>query len=198
MKLAPESSRERFPRAWPTVLGLGANLLVVVIALVYFVSALEGMMQSGGPAWILWSISLLLGVVVLQWLCISLMNGYRPASELADLSETGNLWHLTRNPELLAQAKTHGWVTISPKRCRPMARMFNRAHLLALPRRAVYVFATLPGRSHVRQNVSQRQMVGLLMLDAAAVTGDVYTRSRDSAVALLEGYDGPAQVVETN
>lgn len=198
MNLAPESSRERFCRAWPMMLGLGANVLVVAIALVYFFSALEGMMQSGGSGWVLLSISFLLGVVVLQWLCISLMNGYRPVRGLADLSETGNLWHLTRNPELLEQAKTHGWVTISPERCRPLARMFNRARLLALPRRAVYVFATLPGRAHVRQNVSQRQMVGLLMLDAAAVRGGVYTRSRDSAVALLEGYDGPAEVVDSN
>ncbi|WP_422759283.1 hypothetical protein [Paenarthrobacter sp. C1] len=196
MKLAPESSRERFRRVWPMVLGLGANVFVVAIALVYFFSALEVMMQSGGPAWVFWSISFLLGVVVLQWICISLMNGYRPASGLVDLSETGNLWHLTRNQELLEQAKTHRWVTISPERCRPLARMFNRAHPLALPRRAVYAFTTLPGRAHVRQNVSQRQMVGLLILDAAAVSGGVYTRSRDSAVALLEAYDGPAQVVE--
>ncbi|MBT2586508.1 hypothetical protein J7I86_11780 [Arthrobacter sp. ISL-95] len=152
-------------------------------------------MQIDGWGSVLWHLSLLVGVVALHWVLLSTVNGYRPVNKGEALSETGSLWHLTRSAALLEQVRRHGRVTISPSRCRPMARMFNRARPLAIPRRAVYVFSAMPEQQHVRQNVSQSQMVGLLVLDARAVKGDVYGRSRDGALALLEGYDGPAEVL---
>ncbi len=190
MKLAPESPRQRFRRTWPIALGLVVYVLVLMPCLYVLV-----MMQFDGWTSVLWHLSLLAGVIVLHWILLSMVNGYRPIKEGVALSETGSLWHLTRNPDLLEQAENHGHVTISPSRCRPMAMMFNRASPLAIPRRAVYAFAMMPEQQHVRQNVTQRQMAGLLMLDASAVRGGVYGRSRDGALALLEGYDGPAQVV---
>ncbi|KRE61798.1 hypothetical protein ASG92_20685 [Arthrobacter sp. Soil736] len=41
----------------------------------------------------------------------------------------------------------------------------------------------------------QRKIQGLLELDANAVTGRIYTRPGDSALALLDGYTGPACLV---
>lgn len=193
MRLDPETPWQRTRRVGATILRALPNL-AACLAVDYLGFRIEVALL---PSWVA-VVPVLLAVLVstaIQWFWLLWVIGYVPHQEGQTLGQDGKVWHLTRSLDLVAQAQEYGHLSIEPARCRLLSRMLDCTRPMRPPRRATYVFTTLPGQGHARHNVPERKVRGLLELDANAVSGRIFTRRGDNALALLDGYHGPARVV---
>lgn len=122
--------------------------------------------------------------------------GYRPVTgrQLADLKGRP-LVHVTSQAAAAAMAEPDGDLWLDPKRARLPAVIVGGRPLLRM-HKAVFVFSRgEPTRRDLRRNVRHRKFVAVI-----TICGDQLQdcplgrlgRRRDGAIALLDGYRGPA------
>jgi hypothetical protein len=136
-----------------------------------------------------------LGAVVLILYAIASTLGYRPLqpNERAFM-ERHELHHYSAAPyETLVGDGGTGYVNLDVALCRRTAIMIRSDRPWQRPRRAIYCFLGPAHASVVNHNVTSARQRTLIVIDGSRVQGPVLVRG-DGALALPDGYNGPAHV----
>ena len=142
--------------------------------------------------------AVLVGGCLLGLAIYTAVYGYRPITrrQLADLKGRP-LVHVTSQTAAAAMADPTGELWLDPRRARLPAVIFGRRPVLRL-HRAVFVFSrSEPTRRDLRRNVRHRKLVTVITICGDHLQGTPLARlgrRRDGAIALLDGYRGPASL----
>lgn len=167
---------------------IGAVALALLVSAPFFYMAPDLATRA------LWLVVLLAAVLYFYSVARAFVLGYHAVHDETELQLGDKVWHLTSSKELVQQVRATGRVHLDIEKTRWPARVKNRSRPWKFPKKAAFAFRDQPTDKDQWLNRSGKRAQYLLEIDAAAIKGSVMLR--DNALALLDGLQGPARVVD--